>query len=43
MLQAIVLQATAKHTLADRRTRNWPIAWLGFNADMVATIPDRFL
>jgi hypothetical protein len=43
MLQAITLHATAKHTLAHRRTRNLPKAWLRFNSEMVASIPERIL
>jgi hypothetical protein len=43
MLQAITLQATAKHTLARRRTRRCPIPCARLSSEFVASIPARIL
>jgi len=43
MLHAIALQATAKQTLAARRTRSLPSPWDRFSSELVASIPERIL
>jgi hypothetical protein len=43
ILQAIILQATAKQTLAARRTRSLPSPWDRFSSELVASIPERIL
>ena len=43
ILQAMTLQATAKHTFDALRTRSLPKPWLRLSSDMVASMPARIL